>query len=120
MNLKKISLAVVLLGLTACSENTGVLSLGPDTYTISVHKAPVLGGGSAAETTALTQANQYCASQGRQFMTAQTDLSSLPVDAQYGPTSYSLTFECLEPGDPRLQSPNLVKAPDVVIENRSD
>lgn len=119
MNLKALGLLVVALGLTACSENSGVLSMGPDTYTLSVTKAPILGGGNAAMRTALTQANQYCSARGRRFMPSETNLSSLPINAAYGPTSYQITFECLRPGDPRLQPPNMQKAPDLVIQNRS-
>jgi hypothetical protein len=105
--------------LTAC-QNTGVLPAGPNTYMISVYKPPIVGGGSAAQRDALTQANQYCISQGLNFMPTQTDLSTNPFNAAYGPTTYAVTFECLKAGDPQLQPPNFQRAPDVVIENRSD
>ncbi|GAN78333.1 hypothetical protein [Acidisphaera rubrifaciens] len=40
--------------LAGCSSSTGVLPLGPDTYTVSERYAPILGGVSKAEKVALT------------------------------------------------------------------
>lgn len=114
--LKRLAPAFVILALTACTENTGILPLGADAYTISVHKAPIIGGGNAAEATALTQANQFCTTHGRKFLATKADLSSPPIQFIYGPTSYSLTFECLKPGDPRLRAPRTIETPGPVLE----
>jgi hypothetical protein len=47
--------------LFACSQGTGILPAGPDTYTVTEHRAPILGGASEAQRVALTEANDYCA-----------------------------------------------------------
>lgn len=106
--------------LSGCNTDTGVLPMGPDTYTMSVHKAPILGGADAAESQALKEANQYCLSQNRRFEPTQTEEKSVPFEARNGPTVFSLTFQCLSADDPSLQRPNLQPTPDVVIENRNE
>jgi hypothetical protein len=81
----------VLPALAGCATSSGVLPYGPDTYTLSARRAPVLGGASAARDAALVEANGYCQKMGATFK---------PVGGQeggaglYGPTSYSLTFRC--------------------------
>src|SRR5260370_30339622 len=54
--------------LFGCQMGTGILRAGPDTYTLTEHAAPILGGSTTAQQTALTKANAYCAQQGRQFL----------------------------------------------------
>jgi putative hemolysin len=61
------SLALVLT-LAACGSTTGILPVGPGTYTITERFATIRGGSDTAKTDALTQANAYCAQQGKQLM----------------------------------------------------
>jgi hypothetical protein len=51
-----------------CASSTGVLPAGPETHTLSEKFAPVRGGSDEAQRSALTKANEYCATQGRQFV----------------------------------------------------
>jgi predicted naringenin-chalcone synthase len=78
-----VGLAAVLAG---CAMNTGVLPLGPDTYRIQVARAPILGGGMEAQKAALTQAQEYCAAQQKEFVTIATDQ---PRD-----TRFEVDFRC--------------------------
>jgi hypothetical protein len=55
------------LALIACSQGTGILPAGPDTYTVTEHRAPVLGGAAEAQRVAMTEANDYCAQSGKEF-----------------------------------------------------
>ena len=110
---------LLVLALAACSAGTGVLPVGPDTYTVQEHRAPILGGGSEAQRAAITEATEYCESQGKKLLPLNTTQSGLPVNqAVYGNTSYSMTFRCLQPDDPELKRPNLQPAPNFVIEER--
>lgn len=54
--------------LTACTQSSGVLKMGPDTYSASAAAAPAAGGYSEARRMALTEANQYCAQMGKEIL----------------------------------------------------
>ena len=105
--MRKLIVASALL-VAGCSSSTGVLPLGPDTYTVSERYAPILGGVSKAEKVALTEASQYCDGQGRKFLpVAASQGGPVVQEALYGPTRYTVTFRCLLPGDPALVRPTL-------------
>ena len=112
---------VVVIGalflLSACTQSSGILKLGPDTYTVSVHAAPARGGESGARKLALGEANAHCESQSREIIV--TNLSSGPSSHFPGGT-VEVTFRCLERGDPELQRPIFRRAPDITIEDRRD
>ena len=74
-------IAAISAALTACSMGTGILPAGPDTYTVTERRAPVLGGSTTAQQAAMTEANAFCAQQGRQF---------LPVDMVTPPSANPL------------------------------
>jgi hypothetical protein len=52
-HMKIITIAVLSLCLAGCAASTGILPAGPDTYTLSEKFAPVVGGGTKAQSTAL-------------------------------------------------------------------
>lgn len=106
--------------LSSCAESTGILPMGPDTYTVTENYAPVRGGAATAEKVALTEANRYCQQQGKVFVATNMQKSVAPFQAAYGPTKYSLVFHCLLPNDSSLRPPSYERAPDVVIEERSE
>ena len=54
-------------GVVACSQTTGGLPAGPDTYTVTEHRAPILGAAAEAQRVAMTEANDYCDQQGKKF-----------------------------------------------------
>jgi len=85
--------AIVGCALAGCQMSTGILPAGPNTYTLSKHVAPILGGSLTAQQQALTEANVYCAQQGRQFV--PSDMNTPASANPYGPTNYSVTFRCL-------------------------
>lgn len=108
---------IATVGLAGCQMGTGILPAGPDTYTLTERAAPILGGSTTAQKTALTEANAFCAQQGRQFL--PTDMMTPASANPYGPTGYSVTFRCLLPGDPALVSGGHTRAPDQIIEQRN-
>lgn len=107
--------AAVLVG---CASSTGILPAGPDTYTLSEKFAPVRGGGDEAQRVALTEANEFCAKQGRQFVPAMMGQSGALTNP-YGPTGYTVTFKCLLPNDPAIAKYQIQPAPNVIVEQRN-
>jgi hypothetical protein len=114
--MRKYSMIVVLpFFLAACAQSSGVLRMGPDTYSISVHAAPARGGEAGARNLALTEANTKCRSAGKEIMV--TNISSGRSTHLPGGT-VEVTFRCLAKGDPDLQRPIFRAAPAVIIEDR--
>jgi len=114
--------AVVLLSFvtilaTGCAMSTGILPAGPNTYTVSEHFAPIRGGSMTAQQTAMTEANAFCAQQGRQFL--PVDMLTPGSRNPWGTTDYSVTFRCLLLGDPELATGGSARAPDTIVEQRN-
>jgi hypothetical protein len=97
-NSKRVSrfASALALSLGGCAASTGILPVGPDTYTVTEHDAPVRGGAIAAQQNSIAQARAHCAAQGKQLMVL--DKETLPVHNPWGATEYSVTFRCLEAG----------------------
>lgn len=106
---------LLIVGLSGCAQSSGVLKMGPDTYTVSTHAAPARGGTSGAKSLSLTEANQYCAGMGKEIYV--TNIETRPSSHLPGGTA-DVTFRCLAKGDPELQRPDYEPAADLVIENR--
>ena len=105
-----ILLAVIFALLPGCTHSSGVLKLGPDTYTTSAAAHPAAGGSSEARRMALTEANRYCAQMGKEILVKNI------VSGAY--TSTEVTFRCLSKDDPELQRPEIRQAPDATAEDR--
>jgi hypothetical protein len=103
--------------LAGCLPGTGILPAGPNTYRITEKN---LGGvftdTEPAERAALTQANEYCAQQGRQFV--PLIMKGTPGAPARFPT-YTVTFKCLLQGDPEIAKFKLQPTPNVVIKQRN-
>jgi hypothetical protein len=56
------------LALAGCAMSTGVIPYGPGIFLVSEMRAPVLGGAAQAQRVALSEANAFCARQGRVFV----------------------------------------------------
>ncbi len=110
------TIAFLAAALSGCAMSTGVLPAGPDTYAVSERFSPVRGGSTTAEQTALTEANAFCAQQGRVFL--PVDMLTPQSANPYGPTNYSVTFRCLLSGDPGLARGSN-RGPDTIIEQRN-
>lgn len=110
-----LSAAVIGLILCGCSQSSGVLKMGPDTYTVSVHAAPIRGGESGARKIALTEASNKCVAEGGEILV--TNIESKPSSHLAGGT-VNLTFRCLSANDPDLKRPEYKPAPNVVIEDK--
>jgi hypothetical protein len=78
MNHFRVALALFLSG---CAASTGILPAGPDTYTVTERFAPIRGGSTTAQQTALSEANAYCGGQNKQFLAL--DMQTLPSSNPY-------------------------------------
>lgn len=113
--MKSLHVLSICMFLTACVQSSGILKMGPDTYSVSIHAAPARGGESGARRLALTEANEKCSAEGKEILV--TNLSSGPSSHFPGGT-VEVTFRCLAKGDPDLQRPTYRTAPSAVIEDR--
>ena len=110
-----LAFAVIILAGCIPTQSSGVLKLGPDTYTTSAAAVPERGGSIEARKVALTEANEYCAQLGKEILVANIGTATAN---QYGRGQAEITFRCLAKGDPQLQRPEFRKTPDVTIEDR--
>ena len=116
MRYSRSTLVPILLSVAGCAASSGILPAGPNTYIVTERFAPIRGGSAEAQRTSLIEANAFCMQQGRQFL--PTDLVTPASSNPYGPTGYTVTFQCLSPDDPALARGGKTRAPDQIIENR--
>lgn len=86
--------AVMTAGLAACGTSTGVVPMGPDTYSLSEMRSPALGGGLEARRVVLIEANDFCRRQGRVFVPLDLRPDGDPRTPYY-PTAFDATFRCV-------------------------
>ena len=98
--------------MAACTRSSGVLKLGPDTYTTSTAASPIRGGSGEARRIALSEANEYCGQLGKEIF-----VTNFRTSFQEGAGKAEVTFHCLSKGDPGLQRPDYRQTPDVTIED---
>ncbi len=84
------------LALWGCAMTTGIIPNGPGTFLVSEMRAPVLGGAAEAQRVALSEANAFCARQGRVFAPVAMAPGGYPYSA-YGPTEFLVSFRCVVP-----------------------
>lgn len=102
--------------LTACSSSSGILKMGPDTYTISTSASPGRGGVPAAKRIAYQEASAECLSRGLEVFTLSEKTAS-PTWTE-GMAKMDLNFRCLQSEDPEFQRQRLQSSPDQIIETR--
>ena len=112
-----ILLAVSFATLSGCSSSSGVLKVGPDTYTISTSASPAKGGIPAAKRIAYQEAASECISKGNLEVFVLSEKSSSPTWTE-GMANVEVNFRCLPKHDPEFQRQNLKSTPDQVIEKR--
>ncbi|WP_213269144.1 hypothetical protein [Hyphomonas sp.] len=109
MNKIAISLGLMMF-LGGCASSTGVLPIGKDTYTITTDAHFTRGGAGAAKSRAILEANEYCSSQGLNFVFITSSGGS------YGEyLTHDLTFRCVPEGDLEDVRPDIETVPDVVV-----
>ena len=103
--------------LAGCSSSSGVLKVGPDTYTISTSASPAKGGIPAAKRIAYKEAADECSFRGNLEVFVLSEKSASPTWTE-GMSNVEVNFRCLPKNDPEFQRQNLKSTPDQVIEKR--
>ena len=106
--------SLLCLFITGCAQSSSVLKMGPDTYTVSIHAAPLRGGETGAKALALKQASEHCSSIQRELLV--NNISVKPSSHLPGGTA-DLIFRCLSLNDSELIRPSYEKSPDILIKN---
>ncbi len=92
---------VLASALAGCATGSGIVPIGPDTYTVSELRAPVRGGGAEARRVVLAESDAFCRQQRRVFVPLYLAPAGDPFTPYY-PTAFDATFRCLDPGDPEM------------------
>jgi hypothetical protein len=103
MRIKIGGMICAMIALGACEQSTGVLPMGPDTYSIATSSE--LGGVIAAKRTAVSEASAFCTNRGQQMVAMQSHSSVKDDWAGDAIGHHDFTFRCLNAGDPQLRRP---------------
>lgn len=107
-----LTLLVTLVGCAPTSS--GVLKMGPDTYSVSTSALYAAGGPAGAKAAAYREAGAYCSGMGKEMLVLNEQQSGIAT----GPGGSDIVFRCLAAGDPELKRPVYRAAPNAVIEDR--
>lgn len=111
-----ISLTVAFV-LTACANSSGVIKIGPDTFTVSTSASPGKGGIPAAKRIAYQEAGEECTRRGGLELFVLSEKTASPTWTE-GMASMELNFRCLRSDDPEFQRQRLQSSPDRINESR--
>lgn len=100
--------ALVLSACGTIATSTGPMEIGPDTWRIAAKDG--MKGAAGGQKMALAEANSHCQGMQRQIVVTATQQRDPPYGA------FEITYRCLKAGDADLVRPNLMKAPDTVIQ----
>ncbi|MFT6089421.1 hypothetical protein [Sulfitobacter sp.] len=115
MRIKIGGMICAVLALGACEQSTGVLPMGPDTFSIATSSE--LGGVVVAKRAAVSEASAFCTGRGQQMVAMQSQ-SSVKDDWAGDSIGYhDFTFRCLNAGDPQLRRPVVGNSQQTLIIN---
>ncbi|MFB2863411.1 SHOCT domain-containing protein [Aeromonas sp. MdU4] len=103
MKYRAVSIVLLALLITACTSS-GVIPIGPDTYTIGTTSelSPAL-----AKKQAMEEAVAYCRSHGKEIMPMQIQRGSHQDSFGDSLATFDYTFRCLDRSDASLGRPEL-------------
>lgn len=91
---RKISISFLsFVMLSGCAQSSGVLQLGPNTY--SIVTANELGGVIAAKKSGVQEAAAFCIAKGQQMAALQTQSNVRPDFVGDPVAHHDLTFQCI-------------------------
>jgi putative hemolysin len=109
--------AVVLSGCANIpTTSTGILPAGANTYTLGERFRPMLGSVEAEQRSTLAKADDFCAQQGRKLVPSTMEPGE---PGPFGPTVFTVVFQCLLPNDPAVAKYQSEQMPDVTVEQRN-
>ena len=96
---------LALMFLAGCAANSGVVSIGPDTYMVSRQAATGFSGSGTLKADAFREANAHCAALKKVLKVVSTAEAQPPYLLGNFPKA-EVQFMCLNADDPRLASSN--------------
>lgn len=87
--------------LAGCVTSSGILKMGPDTYSLSV--TDELEGVPGAKKAAFAEASAYCEQLKKEILVINTSSNSSLFDSS---GQFEMTFRCLDNDDPDYTRPN--------------
>jgi len=116
--MKKFLVLGLIIPIAGCSHSSGVIKIGPETFTIATSASWGKGGIPAAKRIAYEEAAEQCSKQGNLeiFTLSEKSNATTWVDGMF---RFELNFRCLKANDPEFKRQGLQSAPDSIIENRA-
>lgn len=114
---KIIYLLAVAVMIGGCAINSGVVSMGQDTFMVSRQAATGFSGSGKLKAKALQEASKFCENQGKCLQVIHVSETRPPYILTNFPKA-EVHFMCLDADDPELKRPRLKKDADTVIEIR--
>jgi len=103
--------------LTSCASNSGVVTIGADTFMVSRQASSGFSGLGTLKADALREANKYCMSHNKHVRVMNSIQSSPPYVFGNFPRA-EIQFMCLDKTDVGLTSSKMKKSPEPVAEVR--
>jgi hypothetical protein len=104
----------LLVFLTGCAANSGVIPIGKDTYMVSRQAATGFSGSGTLKAEAFQEANQFCLTRAKEVQVVSTHEAAPPYILGNFPKA-EVQFMCLDRNDPALNRPVLRPEPAAVI-----
>lgn len=108
------TVATLLVLITGCASNSGVVPIGPDTYMVSRQAATGFTGLGTLKADAFREASAHCVSEGKLIRVTNTTENPGPYILGNFPRA-DIQFMCLGTGDVELTRPKMTQAADTVI-----
>ena len=115
---KSLAPALILL-LVGCASNSGVTSIGKDTYMVSRQAATGFSGSGNLKAEAFREASEHCERMGKSLQVVSTHEATPPYVFGNFPKA-EVQYMCLASGDVDLNRPKLKKVADTTIEVKSE
>jgi hypothetical protein len=101
------ALAIGCLGMIGCASNSGVVSMGQNTYMVTRQAATGFSGSGTLKAEALEEASAYCEAHGIQLKVVAITESKPPYILANFPKA-EVVFKALNAGDPELKADAIV------------
>lgn len=115
----KILTSSAVLFLVGCASNSGVVSIGEDTFMVSRQAATGFSGSGTLKAEAFQEASQYCKNIGKSLQVVNTYEATPPYIFGNFPKA-DIQFMCLNAKDLELNRPKLKKEADSIIEIKKE
>lgn len=112
---KYMLILVLTLFIAGCASNSGVMSIGKDTYMVSRQAATGFSGSGTLKAEAFQEAGLHCEKMGKSVQVVNTIEAQPPFILGNFPKA-EVQFMCLDKNDMELNRPKLHKTPDALFE----